>query len=100
MLGASVVLGLLANAIGFAHAGTCPKAFGGPEVWNCGWDALAMSISNTFGFLGLGRVLLREELLALNDYPWLELVAGMQFFLGPVFLFFLGLALRNRYRMR
>ncbi len=60
--------------------------------------ALGLSFSNTFSLLGLGRTFFQEELTGLT--PTSEIVSGVQFFLGPLFLFLLGLALRNRFRIR
>ena len=99
-LAATAVIGFLWMAIWFAVTGTCPDVMGGPVLADCGWQALGVSVSNTFGFLGLGRVVLGDEVRALSEFGWFEIGAGVQFFLGPVFLFFLFLALRNRYRMR
>ena len=62
------------------------------------WQALGLSFSNTFSLLGLGRTFFQEELTGLT--PTSEIVSGVQFFLGPLFLFLLGLALRNRFRIR
>lgn len=75
---------------------------GGPavEVPACSFRGLYVSVSNTFGFLGLWRLipdgvenLLQASVLAM-------IVKVVQAVLGPVFLFFVLLALRNRYRMR
>ena len=99
-LGGVIALGWLWMGVWFARSETCPDAMGGPEVWGCLWSALGVSVSNTFGFLGLGRQVLSDEIASLNDFGWFEIGAGVQFFLGPILLFFLFLALRNRYRMR
>ena len=99
-LAGTLLAGLALMMTRFWWAGACPADLGGPAVEGCWWSSLALSFSNTFGFLGLGRVLLSDELKALDEFPWLEVLAGAQFFLGPLFLFLFGLGLRNRFRMR
>ncbi len=99
-LAAVMVLGWFWMGLWFAISGQCPEPLGGPRVGGCVWSSLGVSISNTFGFLGLGRTVLKDEIEAFDDFGWFEIGAGLQFFLGPVLLFFLFLALRNRYRMR
>jgi hypothetical protein len=61
-------------------------------------QALGVSFSNVFSFLGLGNAFLEEEMDSLSS--WSQIVSGMQMFLGPILLFLLGLALRNRFRIR
>ena len=41
---------------------------------------------------------MRDEITSLTG--WSELVTGIQIFCGPILLFLLGLALRNRFRLR
>ena len=62
------------------------------------WQAIGLSTSNIFAFLGMGFHITRDELLSLTGYS--EVVAGAQMFLGPLFLFLLVLALRNRFRIK
>jgi hypothetical protein len=71
--------------------------------WRVSWwflQAIIFSISNTFGFLGLNRSLNSDisRLLASNIVT--QMVVTSQVILGPIFLFLLLLAIRNRYRMR
>lgn len=97
---AAGVAGFLWSVVWLSVAGACPAPVGGPEVQGCGWTVAAVSFSNLLGFVGLGRVALGDEIAALDDLWWFEVQAGVQLFAGPVLLFFLFLALRNRYRMR
>jgi hypothetical protein len=62
------------------------------------WTSLGWSISNSLPFLGLGKVYLGD---VIRDLPgWLKYVGGLQTFCGFILLFFLGLGLRNRFRLR
>ncbi len=84
----------------------CAFAFQWLEVWRPGdaddpltlGQSFGLSLANTFSFLGLGRTFLAEEFQTLTLTS--EILSGVQRFLGPVFLFLFGLALRNRFRMR
>ena len=96
----SVILGWAFIGIGFLFTGPCPASDGSDLGVGCCELALQLSISNTFGFLGLSRTVLTSEYEVMESFTWFEFLAGFQFFLGPVLLFFLFLALRNRYRMR
>ncbi|MEM9097203.1 MAG: pentapeptide repeat-containing protein [Pseudomonadota bacterium] len=60
-------------------------------------QAIAVSLSNVFPFLSLGRFFLGEELRSLTTAS--EVIAGVQLFFGPLFLFLILLALRNRFRL-
>lgn len=71
----------------YAEAGSCLSA----------WQAAALSFSNLFAFLGFGLHIMRDEIMGLTWRS--ELVAGIQIFCGPILLFLLGLALRNRFRL-
>jgi len=70
------------------------------EVSACSFRGLYVSVSNTFGFLGLWRLIPDAVDLALQASVLAMIVKVVQAVLGPVFLFFVLLALRNRYRMR
>lgn len=60
--------------------------------------AIGVSFGNVYGFLGINRLYYTELLQEVPDN--LQLVAGAQTVLGVVFLFFFGLGLRNRFRLR
>ena len=62
------------------------------------WVAFGVSFSNIFAFFGFGRLFLGETLKALPDY--MALLAARQTVFGFIFLFLLGLGLRNRFRLR
>jgi hypothetical protein len=57
-----------------------------------------LSFSNLFAFLGLGWHIMKDELSSLTAAS--EIVAAAQMFAGPVLLFLLALALRNRFRIK
>ena len=75
-----------------------------PALRNCWHDwivlvrSLALSFSNIFNFLGLTKTYFDVA----KDIPagWQQLLAGIQSVAGVVFLFFLGLGLRTRFRLR
>ncbi|WP_282129713.1 hypothetical protein, partial [Roseobacter litoralis] len=58
---------------------------------------LGLSLSNLFSFLGLGSNVFLDELAVLS--PMSELTVGLQAFVGPIVLFFVLLAFRNRMRV-
>jgi hypothetical protein len=61
--------------------------------------AIGLSLANTFGVLGLRKDFVSADTLA--GLPnLLTAVSGVQTFAGAILLFLLGLALRNRFRMR
>ncbi|NVF13356.1 pentapeptide repeat-containing protein [Vreelandella maris] len=60
--------------------------------------SFGLSFANLFAFLGLNRLYFQEVIAELG--PWLSLLAGMQTVSGVVLLFFLGLGLRNRFRLK
>ncbi|WP_412506514.1 pentapeptide repeat-containing protein [Roseovarius sp. SYSU LYC5161] len=69
-------------------AGTAPVSILGP---------FGLSFANLFAFLGLRRLYFTH---VLKDLPgWLQALAGAQTVAGVVLLFFLGLGLRNRFRL-
>lgn len=61
-------------------------------------EALGISFSNTFSFLGFGRKFHPD--FHANAPAWLDAISALQTILGVVFLFFLGLGLRNRFRLK
>jgi hypothetical protein len=60
--------------------------------------AMGLSFGSLFAFLGLNRLYFGDLLRALPDA--LQFLAGAQSILGFILLFFLGLGLRNRFRLR
>jgi len=61
--------------------------------------AIGLSLANTFGVLGFRKDFVSPEAIReLSDF--LAVIAGLQTVAGAILLFFLGLALRNRFRMR
>lgn len=59
--------------------------------------SLGLSASNLFSFLGLGSNVFLEELSSLTASS--EIIVGIQALCGPVLLFFLLLAFRNRMKV-
>lgn len=66
----------------------------------CDFDMAALSFSNLFSFLGIGRTLLTDEISKLDNVRFAEFIAGTQMVIGPILLFFILLALRNQFRMK
>lgn len=62
------------------------------------FQSLFLGLTSTFAFTGIGRSFMADELGSLTAFS--EIVAGAQMILGPVLIFLLLLALRNRFRMR
>ena len=63
------------------------------------WAAAGVSFGNLFGFLGINRLYF-TDLLRDHSPDGLQFVAGAQTVAGVVLLFFLGLGLRNRFRLK
>jgi hypothetical protein len=63
------------------------------------FTAAGFSFSNLFGFLGFSRLYFSTEFL--NALPTLlKVIAARQTVAGVILLFFLGLGLRNRFRLK
>jgi len=99
----------LASDFGRSHVrplwGLLVTAVAGALVFwpHLGWfkikKALGLSLANTFGVLGFRKDFISPQLVeALPSL--LKLVAAAQTVIGAVLLFLLGLALRNRFRMK
>lgn len=73
----------------------CPAA-GSPMA---GWKELALSVSNTFSFFGFHRLYFNVEELR-NREGWMLVLGAVQTVCGFGLLFFLGLGLRNRFRLK
>ena len=73
------------------------------EVGRVSLDALATSFSNAHRFLGLGRGPLKDSVEFYKNSPDLlipyNVTAFAQTILGAIFLFFVLLCMRNRFRM-
>ncbi|MGR3623562.1 pentapeptide repeat-containing protein [Pseudophaeobacter sp.] len=78
-------------------AGCCVPAPSG-VIENPMGSAMALSFSNLFPLFGFGRTFLKEELEALPAV--LQLLSGVQTVFSLPLLFFLGLGLRQRFRLR
>ena len=64
-----------------------------------GWEAAGFSFANMFKFFGLQRTYFDFGMI--RDWPgWVQWVSGGQTVLAFVLLFFLGLGLRTRFRLR
>jgi len=61
-------------------------------------SSLGLSFANMFSFLGLQKTFVEGELKAMDG--WFQTLAGFQTVMGFVLLFFLGLGLRNRFRLK
>ncbi len=72
---------------------------GQDDPWAKPRQAAGWSISNTLPFLGFGKLYYGGEFAANLAWP-LKLVGGVQTLFGYILLFFLGLGLRNRFRLR
>jgi uncharacterized protein YjbI with pentapeptide repeats len=72
-----------------------------PLWWHlCGfWQAVGHSLANTFGVFGFRRELIGSEVLTALP-GLLKVLAASQTAAGIVLLFLLGLAIRNRFRMK
>jgi uncharacterized protein YjbI with pentapeptide repeats len=63
------------------------------------WQAIGLSLANTFGVLGLRKDLIAAEVI--ESLPGsLKVISAAQTVAGIVLLFLLGLAIRNRFRMK
>lgn len=66
----------------------------------CMGETLILSLSNTFSFLGLWRQVPAHMAQRVSENGFALTVSALQTISGPVLLFLLLLAFRNRYRMR
>ena len=62
-------------------------------------QGLGLSFANVFNFLGFHRAFLEADFTQ-NLPQWLKVVSAFQTIFGVVLLFFLGLGLRTRFRLR
>jgi len=83
-------------AIGFFFfAGT--HVFNGTHLSRAG--AAALSFANIFSFLPIKREIMTSDMIA-GLSTWAQILSSAQSVFGAVLLFLLGLALRNRFRMK
>jgi hypothetical protein len=73
-----------------------PRSTPKPE-WD-GWTAAGVSLSNLFPLFGFGRVFFKEVLETLPRF--LQFLSGLQTVISLPLIFFLGLSLRQRFRLR
>ena len=71
--------------------------FGSDDYLGLG-QSFALSLSNVFGFLGFSRTFLSDEIKTLTAFS--EVVSATQTIVGLILFFLLGLALRNRFRIK
>jgi hypothetical protein len=93
------VMGLVfVIASGWAAIGLHLKVTGTSGAWTSFREGLGISIGNTLPFLGLvGKM--HPDFYA-SAPAWLDAFSGAQSVAGIVFLFFFGLGLRNRFRLK
>jgi len=60
--------------------------------------ALGLSFANLFAFFGLNGLYFETVIDGFG--PWLSFLAGLQTVTGFILVFFLGLGLRNRFRLK
>ena len=72
---------------------------GEDDLWAKPRQAAGWSISNTLPFLGFGKLYYGGEFAVNLAWP-LKVVGGVQTVFGFILLFFFGLGLRNRFRLR
>ncbi|WP_411891018.1 hypothetical protein [Yoonia sp. SDW83-1] len=65
-----------------------------------GLSGAAYSFATRFKFFGCQRTFLLKGTGKLDAIPWMETFAAGQTVLGFILLFFLGLGLRTRFRLR
>lgn len=96
----ALLIAWAAAGLFFAASRCSDPLNGGANPFACWLEAFALSFANLFAFLGIGRTLLPDELAELNGTRWAEAVAGIQMIVGPILIFFVLLAFRNRFRMK
>lgn len=71
------------------------------DSWmNCSLPLLGASFSNTFYFLGFNRSFFAEEFVIISMHSTAVFYSIVQAIIGSIFIFFLLLSFRNRFRMR
>jgi hypothetical protein len=88
----------LCGLFGFGFGAFLAHFSGLNETWGALRDAAAISLSNLLPVFGFGRIFLADELKTLT--AGLQFLAGTQTVLALPLLFFLGLGVRTRFRMR
>ncbi len=67
--------------------------------WSVFGESLGWSISNSIPLLGFGKLHYGAEYFKYFPVS-IKILAGVQTLIGYILLFFLGLGLRNRFRLR
>jgi hypothetical protein len=93
------VLGLFAVLLAFGNLYRCLASKDMEHIW----DGLLFSMAQLFPFLGASKGVLAEAKVALfGTCPagnWVNFFSVIEGLLGVVFIFLIGLALRNRFRI-
>lgn len=71
----------------------------GGGVCKSGAFAAGLSFANLFSFLGFGRLYF-GDFFKVGATTWVILISAVQNILRVIFLFFFGLGLRNRFRLK
>ena len=83
-------------ALIYVDAFDCTDRFGAEHITEA--TPFGLSFTNLFAFFGLNRVFFGT---VIGDFgPWLSFLAGFQTVTGFILAFFLGLGLRNRFRLK
>ncbi|HEV2556477.1 MAG TPA: pentapeptide repeat-containing protein [Bosea sp. (in: a-proteobacteria)] len=104
MLGlvATFLLGILVmvNTVGWPRkCWYCPTSVVSESAWNAVKQAALLSFANMLAPLNVRKDFFDADMLA--GLPgWLKMFAGLQTLLALAFAFLIGLALRNRFRLR
>ena len=94
-----VILFLSGTILYAGYFGSLDFAATGHTVENEWVAAAGLSASNTVPGFAFGRTHYDRDFLTALDWP-IKLAAGFQSVLGIILLFFLGLGLRTRFRLR
>ena len=79
----------------FLYKSSCGLLWDKPEIL---WDATNLSFTNIFAFFGFDRRL--PNFMIYEESHLFIALAGLETILGFILVFFLGLGLRNRFRLK